>query len=103
MLYANMIKISELKKRDLISQISFFYQGIEKSLVDYDLLLTICAKVLEQIKIAIAACEEQNEIRILKGRYLENRNLTELGRELGLSVSRTYAYISLRWKKFQFF
>lgn len=47
--------------------------------------------MLEQIKIAIAACEEQNEIRILKGRYLENRNLTELGRELGLSVSRTYA------------
>lgn len=68
----------------IVEQITDLEAEIDQELATYE-------TVLEQIKIAIAACEEQNEIRILKGRYLENRNLTELGRELGLSVSRTYA------------
>ena len=67
----------------IVEQITDLEAEIDQELATYE-------TVLEQIKIAIAACEEQNEIRILKGRYLENRKLVDLGREIGLSESRTY-------------
>ena len=67
----------------IVEQITDLEAEIDQELAAYE-------TVLEQIKIAIAACEEQNEIRILKGRYLENRKLVDLGREIGLSESRTY-------------
>lgn len=68
----------------IVDQITDLESEIDRELAKYEV-------VLEQIKEAIASCEDQNEIRILKGKYLENRNLTDVGQELGLSVSRTYA------------
>ena len=67
----------------IVDQIADLESEIDRELAEYEV-------VLEQIKEAIASCEDQNEIRILKGRYLENRKLTDVGKEIGLSESRTY-------------
>lgn len=68
----------------LVDKITDLDRLIEQELAEYDV-------VLEQIKAAIAACGEYSEIRILKGHYLENKKLLDVGQEIGISESRTYA------------
>ncbi len=80
----------------IVDQIADLESEIDRELAEYEV-------VLEQIKEAIASCEDQNEIRILKGRYLENRKLTDVGKEIGLSESWTYSLHKTAIEKIELF
>lgn len=67
----------------LVDKITDLDHLIEQELAEYDV-------VLEQIKAAIAACGEYNEIRILQRHYLEGKSITDFCEEK--DYSRSYAY-----------
>lgn len=68
----------------IVDQIADLDHLIEQEIAEYEM-------VLAQIKDAIAFCGEFNEIQILRGRYLENKKLLDVGKKIGISESRTYA------------
>ncbi len=68
----------------LVDQIADLDRLIEQEIAEYEV-------VLAQIKDAIASCGDFNEIQILRGRYLENKKLLDVGKKIGISESRTYA------------
>ncbi len=68
----------------IVDQIADLDCLIEQEIAEYEV-------VLAQIKDAIAFCKEFNEIQILRGRYLENKKLLDVGKKIGISESRTYA------------
>ncbi len=68
----------------LVDQIADLDRLIEQEISEYE-------TVLAQIKDAIAFCEDFNEIQILRGRYLENKKLSDVSKKIGISESRTYA------------
>lgn len=78
----------------LVDKITDLDHLIEQELAEYDV-------VLEQIKAAIAACGEYNEIKILKGRYLENKKWTEIGKEINLSERRMLEIQKLALQKIE--
>lgn len=67
----------------LVDKITDLDRLIEQELAEYDV-------VLEQIKAAIAYCKNQDEIFILKGCYLEQKNLMDLGEKKGYSRTKAY-------------
>lgn len=67
----------------LVDQIADLDRLIAQEIAEYEI-------VLEQIKEAIAFCENQDEIFILKGHYLEQKNLIDLGEEKGYSKTKVY-------------
>lgn len=62
----------------LVDKITDLDHLIEQELAEYDV-------VLEQIKAAIAACGEYNEIRILQERYLKDEKWSIISQKIGLS------------------
>lgn len=67
----------------IVDQITDLESEIDRELAEYEV-------VLEQIKEAIAACKNQNEIRVLKGRYLENQKWAAISQRMGLSERRIW-------------
>lgn len=78
----------------LVDKITDLDRLIAQELAEYDV-------VLEQIKEAIAYCGEYNDIKILKGRYLENKKWTEIGQEINLSERRMLEIHKLALQKIE--
>lgn len=56
---------------------------IEQELAEYDI-------VMEQIKEAIAFCKNQDEIKVLKKMYLEDKSVAVIAQDLNVSESTVY-------------
>ncbi len=65
----------------LVDKITDLDRLIEQELAEYD-------TVMEQIKEAIAACGDYNEIKIIKSKYMQEKTWTEIGQEINLSERR---------------
>lgn len=76
----------------IVDQIADLEATIDRELAEYDL-------ILRQIKEAIAFCGELNEIRILKGKYLENQTMLDISIALNLPESTAYTLHNRAIKK----
>ncbi|MEZ3497692.1 MAG: DUF1492 domain-containing protein [Lachnospiraceae bacterium] len=56
---------------------------IEQELAEYD-------TVMEQIKEVIASCKNQDEMKVLKKKYLEGKNIPDIALDLNVSESTAY-------------
>ncbi len=56
---------------------------IEQELAEYDI-------VMEQIKEVIASCKNQDEMKVLKKKYLEGKNIPDIALDLNVSESTAY-------------
>lgn len=65
---------------------------IEQELAEYDI-------VMEQIKEAIAFCKNQDEMKVLKKKYLENKEVADIVLELNIPESTFYTLHNRAIKK----
>lgn len=76
----------------LVDKITDLDRLIEQELAEYD-------TVMEQIKEAIAYCKNFDEIRFLKGKYLENKIITDLCEDMNIPESTAYTLHNRAIKK----
>lgn len=67
----------------LVDQIVDLERKISDELVEYDV-------VMEQIKEAIAYCKNQDEMKVLKKKYLEGKTIPDIALDLNVSESTAY-------------
>ncbi len=80
----------------IIDQIADLDRLIEQELAEYDV-------VLEQIKAAIAYCKSFDEMRFLKGKYLENRTTADLCEQMNIPETTAYTLHNRSLKKIKEF
>lgn len=76
----------------LVEQIVDLERKINDELAEYD-------AVMEQIKEGIASCKDQEEIKVLKKIYLEEKEIADLAVELNIPKSTIYSLHSRAIKK----
>ena len=67
----------------LVDQIADLERKILDELAEYDI-------VMEQIKEVIASCKNQDEMKVLKKKYLEGKNIPDIALDLNVSESTAY-------------
>lgn len=80
----------------IVDQIADLDRLIAQELAEYE-------AVLEEIKQAIAFCENQEEITILRERYLEQKSIANICRERGYSKSSAYELQASALKKISYY
>lgn len=76
----------------IVDQIADLETEIDRELAEYEV-------VLEQIKEAIASCRNSDEIKILTGRYLEDKTIADLCIDMNIPESTAYTLHSRAIKK----